>query len=91
MLNSYSKSVVSNHVNSVSGNITKTYPKSFFKRFHLKSPLADNLLDKVPCMSKYGSSVERVQVIQMVVCGDMEVIAEIMWQKDYDEAINYES
>lgn len=47
-LTSYNKTFVSTHVNAVSGNITKTYAKSFFKRFHLKSALADKLLSPEP-------------------------------------------
>ncbi len=76
----FSKTIVSNHVNAVSGNITKTYPKSYFKRFHLKSTLAETLLSDEPRCCR-----EKVQVIQMVICGDMEVIAEIMNQDDYNE------
>ena len=85
--NTYSKTVVSTHVNAVSGNITKTYPKSFFQRFHLKSTMAENLLSSSPALGS-GYSKTPVQVIQMMMCGDMEVIAEIITQSDYDEVLS---
>jgi hypothetical protein len=65
---------VSNHVNAVTGNIIKTYKDSYFKRFHLKSNLSERLLE--PGASEI--------IIQMVICGDMEVIAELMRKKDYE-------
>lgn len=88
----YNNTVVSSHVNAVIGNITKTYAKSFFKRFHLKSSLAENLLNSDPEMRvklpgrSYESTVS-VVVIQMVICGDMEVMAEIMTKSDYEEML----
>jgi len=78
MLNNTTKISVSNHVNAVSGNIIKTYKESYFQRFHLKSRLSDDLL-------KEGSSNV---VIQLMVCGDMEVIAEIMPKERYNRLIN---
>lgn len=82
----YNQTVVSNHVNAVNGNITKTYAKSFFKRFHLTSPLAEKLFREKPYMNS-GYGVKDVQVIQMIICGDMEVIAEIITQEDYNEIL----
>lgn len=96
MLNSYSstinKTVVSNHINSVSGNITKTYVKSFFLRFHLQSDRAKSLLVSKPLYrcEREGDTWERshpVHIIQMVICGDMEVIAEVMFKDDYEEML----
>ena len=87
--NTYNKTIVSNHVNAVSGNITKTYAKSFFKRFHLQSELANRLLSSSPNLPIDGEySRTPVQIVQMMVCGDMEVIAEIITQSDYDEILN---
>lgn len=74
---------VSHHVNAVSGNIIKTYKDSFFERFHLQSTLATNLLSDLPKLNN-----KRVVIIQMTICGDMEVIAEIMYQSDYDKLFN---
>lgn len=92
MFNSYSisnKNIVSNHVNAVTGNITKTYAKSFFKRFNLHSGIAKQLFEPIPtlCCKRNLSGFERteeVHIIQMVVVGDMEVIAEIMFKDDYE-------
>lgn len=89
----YSKNVVSTHVNAVTGNITKTYLNSFFKRFHLASGYADNLLNPESHVydgnmeyDKYEDGYYRAAVVvQMVVCGDMEVLAEIIWKTDYDK------
>lgn len=96
MFNNYStttnKTVVSNHINAVSGNITKTYVNSFFLRFHLKSELANRLLSPRPCYKckRAGDMYEEshlVQVVQMVICGDMEVIAEVIFKEDYEEML----
>ena len=90
MFNNYSisnKNIVSNHVNAVTGNITKTYAKSFFKRFNLKSRRADELLSPTPTLT-IGYSSRCVEVVQMVVVGDMEVVAEIMFKEDYKEVIS---
>lgn len=81
MLNS--KSIVSNHINAVTGNICKTYRESFFVRFHLKSNFAEKILD-YNSRCKIGYRDEDVVVIQMVVCGDMEVLCELIKKEDYD-------
>ena len=77
MFNSYSstcKPSQSVKINAVTGAILKNHPKSWFERFHLKSSRADNLLN---------SSQSEVVVLQMVMCGDMEVMAECIWKRDY--------
>ena len=74
MLNSNVSSNNSVKVNAVTGAILKNHPKSWFERFHLKSPRADKLLN---------SSQSEVVVLQMVMCGDMEVMAECIWKRDY--------
>ena len=100
-LDSYHKTVVSTHVNAVTGNITKTYKDSFFKRFHLTSKLADKLFAnnsehrkiKVPERfhdEKYSDPEREVVVVQMVICGDMEVIAELIYKEDYEKIFNGE-
>lgn len=107
MFNSYSISsksnqIVSNHVNAVTGNITKTYARSFFIRFNLTSDVATKLLNHDPklCVGReyhseddfrsrgYYTNVERkVHIIQMVVVGDMEILAEVMFKEDYEEVV----
>lgn len=80
MFNTNSNISVSNHVNAVTGNIVKTYKDSYFLRFHLKSTLSDKLLKE---------NSDKI-IIQMVVCGDMEVIAEVMNKKLYNELFKTE-
>lgn len=80
MFNKYNNmQSVSNHVNAVSGQITKTYKDSYFKKFHLTSQLANNLFEK---NTKLNANPV---VIQMVICGDMEVIAELIDREKYNE------
>lgn len=86
-------------VNAVSGNILKNYQKSFFKRFKLRGDLAAQLFDEEqPHLIKhttkysgdgdyrgYESKEKRpVVIIQMMMCGESEVLAEIMWKDDFD-------
>ena len=68
------------NINAVSGTILKNYRKSYFKRFHLQSEFAKGLLQ-----SQAKDSREDVVVVQMMMCGDMDVIAEIMLKEDFDE------
>jgi hypothetical protein len=81
-------------INAVSGAILNNHPKSWFKRFHLKSTYADNLLTegghKAPgehYSREHGwnDPDKDIIVLQMIVCGDMEVIAECVYRKDYDD------
>ena len=88
-------------INAVTGAILKNHPKSWFIRFHLKSPLAEKLLQAGGHKAQkteivwddgvYGRHSDRsvadpdknIIVLQMVICGDMEVIAECVYEKDY--------
>ncbi len=80
MLNNYSKI----NINAVSGSIAKNYIGSFFKRFNLKSSLAEGLFDTgQPYIMTLGRP-KPVVVIQIMICGDMEAMAEIMWKDDFD-------
>ena len=99
MFNSYRGGDTSQSVkiNAVSGGILKNHPKSWFERFHLKSKRAEALLkeaghkatkqeasswDKYYYVSK-DDPEHNVIVLQMMICGDMEVIAECVYEKDY--------
>lgn len=88
MLNTYNhvtKPMQRVKINAVNGLILKNHPKSFFRRFHLNSQLAKDLLCDKPVHSKKGNYKEfPVIVLQMMVCGDMEVIAEIVFECDYN-------
>ena len=67
-------------INTCSGGIYKTYLESWFERFHLKSDRSEQLL----CKERYGAQSGKV-ILQMVICGDMEVIAEIIDKKDLEK------
>lgn len=73
------------NINAVNGTILKSYAKSFFVRFHLQSDLAKQLFGDNP---KY--SCEYVIVLQMMICGDMEVIAELIYKNDFEELFKSE-
>lgn len=92
MLNSYTAIEKSNYqlkISTCSGGIYKTYPESWFKRFNLNSPLAE-ILFKSP-HEKYTYNKDDNEdyiILQMVLCGDMEVIAELITKKDFDKILN---
>ena len=83
-------------INAVSGAILKNHPKSWFERFHLNSSRAKALLKEG---GHEGTKLEKytwcddshyvhdankdIIVLQMMVCGDMEVLAECVYGKDY--------
>ncbi len=85
------------NINACSGGIYKTYKESWFTRFHLESNLAETLFKpygnkmKVEpdtyesgyCGSYTKEHKEPVIIIQMIICGDMEVIAEVIREKDF--------
>ena len=82
-------------VNSISGLIIKTNPKSFFKAFDTHSEVAKSLLSKNPQIEEYRFNCYgrreyfniEVVILQIMVCGDDRVIAEIMLKEDYDECL----
>lgn len=98
MFNSYScnpKQSIS--INAVTGAILKNHPKSWFERFHLKSNRAEALLTEGGHQAfkkeyNYDSHFEitvknpdkDITVLQMVICGDMEVMAELVYTRDYE-------
>lgn len=86
MLNKYNQNINNTtiSINACSGGIYKTYPKSFFKRFHLNSPLAETLFEEDPHLKLKTGEKFKVVVLQMVICGDMEVMAEIIRKSDFD-------
>lgn len=85
------------NINACSGGIYKTYKESWVTRFNLKSSLAetlfkpyDNKMKVEADTSKSGycgyytvEHKEPVIIIQMIICGDMEVIAEVIKEKDF--------
>ena len=86
-------------INAVTGAILKNHPKSWFERFHLTSDRAKQLLienghqatkkeyrnnDRYYDTYTVADPDKNIIVLQMVICGDMEVIAECVYAKDYD-------
>lgn len=88
-------------INAVTGAILKNHPKSWFERFNLNSNRAKSLLreggykGEKRVQSEYFSDVfsvvdnpdNAITVLQMVVCGDMEVLAECVYTKDYEPTV----
>ena len=89
-------------INAVTGAILKNHPKSWFERFNLNDKRAKNLLceggNKAQqsktafigsmCTTHYVDTPEKdIIVLQMVICGDMEVIAECVYREDYEQKI----
>lgn len=90
-------------INAVTGAILKNHPKSWFERFNLNSPRAAALLregghhatkKELKDNGRYFDSYDvanpdkNITVLQMVICGDMEVMAELVYTKDYEMKID---
>lgn len=92
MFNNYTNTYTNMNINACSGGIYKTYPKTFMCRFHLQSKLANSLLGPNPMYNfstnEYNFKWKEVVILQMVICGDMEVMAEIITKEDFDRIIN---
>lgn len=89
MIDSYSSSNNSIKINAVSGTLTKNYKDSFIVRFHTKSKTADQILSCSPCICMKGLE-KPVVVLQVMLCADNELIAEIMWKSDFDNMFKIE-
>ena len=96
MFNTYHAGDCTNNIkiNAVTGAILKNHPKSWFERFHLKSERAKALLCEGghKFNNNYYESDKRIYkgitVLQMVICGDMEVMAELVYTSDYEVGID---
>lgn len=75
----------------------KNHPRSWFERFHLNSERAKNLLKEggdtgyiwkkheyMKQSYKESCPENAIVVLQMVICGDMEVLAECVYARDYN-------
>lgn len=78
----------STNINAVSGTVVKNHPYSFFKRFHLNSEYAKKILGPTP-MYTVGYRDIKAVVLQIMVVGDMEVVAEIVDEGKYDFPIEH--
>lgn len=81
-------------INAVSGTIVKNYKDSFILRFHMKSTMAEKILDKEPQLSKSDEYRNNrnypVVVLQVMLCGNEELLAEVMWKEDFDKMFESE-
>ena len=82
MFNTKNYTTTNLNVNACSGGIYKTYLESWFERFNLKSQRAKELLEQE--QYRCGTHINEV-VLQMVICGDMEVMAEIIHKEDLEK------
>ena len=82
-------------INAVTGAILKNHPKSWFERFNLNSDRATQLLTEGGDSGfewvngqysrwQKNNPEKAITVLQMVICGDMEVMAELVYTKDYN-------
>lgn len=103
MFNTYHAGNHTNNIkiNAVTGAILKNHPKSWFERFHLKSDRAKELFvegghhakktvynDRYMLDRVVEAPEKDITVLQMVICGDMEVMAELVYTKDYNASLS---
>ena len=92
MFNNYSYKGGNININAVTGAILKNHPKSWFECFHLESKRAARLLTEGGDIGKrqeYPYNKEwlckPITVLQMVICGDMQVLAECVYTEDLEQ------
>lgn len=89
MFNSYScNNPQTVNINAVGGTIVKNYKDSFILRFHMQSKTAESVLDKNPKLKNGNlrdSGYKQIVVLQVMLCGEQELLAEIMWKEDFDK------
>lgn len=73
-------------INAVTGAILKNHPKSWFERLNLNSVRASQLL--VEGGHHTYNAEKNITVLQMMICGDTEVLAELVYTKDYEKTIS---
>ena len=57
-------------------------------RFHMKSEMATTIFDRNPRLKEgnyRGSEYKEIVVLQVMLCGEQELLAEIMWKEDFDK------
>lgn len=80
MFNTCNKISTNLKINACSGGIYKTYKESWFERFYLDSARAATLFSK--------NNNEHTIVLQMVICGEKAVMAELITEKDFEKYCN---
>lgn len=88
--------VTNNNINAVSGTLVKTFKKSYFVTCEFGSYLARGLFDKEKPNLGYQNTYSYVRgkevvVLQIMLCGENRLLAEIINKEDYDELFNLET
>jgi hypothetical protein len=52
----------------------------------MKSATAEKLLSKEPYLMHHGKNKPAV-VLQVMLCAEQELLAEVMWKEDFDKVI----
>lgn len=88
-------------INSVSGTLSKTFKKSFFKTFEFGSKRAEGVFDEEnPRLSDWykdsfgywqESNIKPIVVLQTMLCGNDRVLVEMIRKEDYEEMFNIEN
>lgn len=74
MFNQYTGGNIKQTITNLpSGTLMKTHPKSWFKMYHLESPLANSL------HTEDGDTV----ILQSMLVGDKEVLSELVDKKEF--------
>lgn len=76
------------NINAVSGTIVKNFKDSFILRFNMKSEMASNILGRNPkirIQECYETKYRQIVVLQVMSCGEKELLAEVMWKEDFDK------
>lgn len=92
LLYSHYEAKPTTNINAVSETLTKTFRKSFFKRFNINSKMADYVFNenKPTLTNPACSDARKIVILQIMLCGNNELLAEIIYKEDYDELFNVE-
>ena len=71
------------------GLLQKSHPRSFFKRFHINSDMAEWVLSETPCLKKRTGCARcetymDVVVLQIMSFGDNELLCELVDAKEFE-------
>lgn len=67
------------------GIIQKSHPRSNFKRFHVKSPMAEWVFSDYPRLKESYSDSKEIVVLQIMVFGDNELLIEYVFKEDLEK------
>ena len=97
--NNSNKTTNNIELNAITGTIVKNYKDSFFKRFSLHDKIASQLFDEggaylIKTETKYYDDKNwssynydtkiPVVILQMMMCGKVEVLCELIFNVDFD-------